>query len=385
MRRVFGFLAVFLLAIFLSSQIISRAEQTEPAQKSPLPFPDVAEDCWAYSVISQLVNRKLIAGYPDGTFRPENTLSRAEFAAFLARAANLPVQQPDRPVHQDVEPDAWYAPVIGATYKYIGDFSGSGDGRLFKPTEPILREQAIAAFLRARQEEEKTPVNPDILAVRFKDHGEIAAQLKNMLGWAVEQNLVGGYPDGTFRPRGTLTRAEAAALLARMFPQIELSLKAFLKSGKLTPLTEVAPQYARLVEKLQQDYPHLAVNQTPVQVRYFAGDFSPGLGSKENLLYIYGAIDPFKYFSFSDVDFKNKPEAVLEFNEAVAHAVASIFPDRQVIVLIGYVNTVYYNPAGVYEGRFISYDEKEHVWRIVRYYTGVRGKGDKILEKWIAT
>ena len=374
---------LLLLFAFLPGETISSATQAKPAQElSPL-FADLPKDYWAYQVINQLVERKLLAGYPDGTFRPENTLSRAEFAAILARAANLTLPSVDKPIHQDVGLSEWYTLVIGATYNYIGDFPGPDGGRLFKPGEPILREQAITALLKTRQDDQKTPINPDILSVKFSDHDKITTELKKMLAWAVEQGLVAGYADGTFRPQGTLTRAEAAALLTRMYPQIEIFLKAFLESGELVPLTSTDPQYNNLVEQLQQNYPVLAVSQTPVKFQYFARDFSLGAGSKEKLLYVFVAVDPFKYFTFSDVDFKNKPDAVLEFNEAITRQIGNIFPNRQIIVLIGYTNTLFYNPSGVYDDRFINYNQQEGVWQIVRYYTGVRLAEGKILEKWI--
>lgn len=376
-------LFLFLLFAFFPGAIISAAGQENPAQPAGLLFTDVPKEHWGYYVINQLVERKLLAGYPDGTFRPEGVLSRAEFAAILARVGNLAVEPLDKPTHQDVALSEWYAPAVGATYRYIGDFSGSEGSRLFAPAEPILREQAIAAFLKVRQDDQKTPINPNILSLKFKDHSKIKPEFKNMLAWAVEQGFVAGYADGTFRPRGTLTRAEAAALLDRMFPKIEVSIEAFLKSGKLAPLAGTDPQYEKLVEKLQRDYPAIAINQTPVKVRYSAADLWPSPGSREKLLYVFVAVDPFKYFTFSDVDFKNKPDAVLEFNENIMREVKSIFPAKQVIVLVGYVNTVYYDPTGVYEERFISYNEQERAWRIVRYYTGMRGRGEEILEKWI--
>lgn len=386
-RRLLVIATLFLLLVFFGSGTIFSAAQKKPAPEAGAAaggsFSDVPADYWAAEVIKQLVDRKILAGYPDGTFGPENILTRAEFAAILTRTAGLTAQPLDKPTHQDVGLSEWYASVVGAAWEYIGDYPGTDGGRLFKPAEPILREEAAAALLKVRGDGQKTPVNPGILTAKFKDHGQIAPQLRNVLAWAVEQGLVAGYADGTFRPQGTLTRAEAAALVARIFPKIEVSLEGFLKSGKLAPLSGTDPQYSKLVEKLAQEYPAIAVSQTPVKLQYFAGDLSPGPGSKEQLLYVFASIDPFKYFTFSDVDYKNEPEAVLEFNEAVLREVSNVFPDKQAIVLMGYTNTLYYDPSGVYDASFIHYDEQEHVWRIIRYYAGVRGKEGEILEKWM--
>jgi hypothetical protein len=378
--------AFLLLVVFwtltLSGKTIPGAAQTKPALELPRLFTDLHKDYWAYNTINQLVERSLLIGYPDGTFRPDNILSRAEFAALLARAAGLALEPVDKPAHQDVGLSIWYARVVGATYKYIGDFAGPAGSRLFKPGKPILREQAIAAFLKARNDDNKIPINQNILAAKFKDYRKITPEYRSMLAWAVEQGLVVGDNEGAFRPQGILTRAEAAALVTRLFPKIEISIKAFLESGKLVPLDSTEPQYKQLVDKLQQDYPVIAVEQTPVKLQYYAGDFPPVGGSKEKALYVFVAVDPLKYFTFSDVDFKNKPDAVAEFNEAIALEANSIFPDKQVMVLIGYTNTLYYDPHGVYEARFISYNKSEQAWQVIRYYTGVRVQESKILEKW---
>ena len=398
------FSLLLLLLAFFSCGVNLGAVQTKPAPEPGQeatagaggPFSDVPADYWAAEVIKQLVDRKILAGYPDGTFGPENTLTRAEFAAVMTRAAGLAGQPSDKPAWQDVDPAEWYAPAVAAAGKYIGDFpgtgsgsgagsgAGTGGGRLFRPAEPVLREQAAAALLKARGDGSQTPVNPGVLAAKFKDHGQIKAELRNMLAWAVEQGLVAGYADGTFRPQGTLTRAQGAALVARMFSQVEVSLKGFLEAGKLAPLGGTGQPYGKLVEKLAQEYPVIAVNQTPVKLRYYAEDLSPEPGSKEKILYVFVSIDPFKYFTFSDVDYKSKPDAVLEFNEAVLREISRIFPDKQTIVLMGYTNTLYYDPSGVYDASFIHYDEQERVWRIIRYYAGVRGKEGKTLEKWMS-
>lgn len=52
--------------------------------------------------------------------------------------------------------------------------------------------------------------------------------------------------------------------------------------------------------------------------------------------------------------------------------------------MMGYPNTLDYDPSGVYDASFIHYDEQAPVWRIIRYYAGVRGREGEILEKWMS-
>ena len=93
-----------------------------------------------------LNNLGLINGYPDGTFKPDNTITRAEFAAIVSRAFKLE----DKPVtteFTDVPSDHWATGNIGAAYA-AGIINGYGDGT-FGPEDPIKEEQAVKMVVAA--------------------------------------------------------------------------------------------------------------------------------------------------------------------------------------------------------------------------------------------
>ncbi|MGN0163573.1 MAG: S-layer homology domain-containing protein, partial [Candidatus Ornithomonoglobus sp.] len=79
-------------------------------------FCDVSESHWAYEYISSMAARGIIEGYDDGSFLPEKTVTRAEFAKMLAGAAAL---SPAEASFGDVSEDAWYLDYVRAASAYL--------------------------------------------------------------------------------------------------------------------------------------------------------------------------------------------------------------------------------------------------------------------------
>lgn len=119
--------------------------QNEAAQNGATTFPDT-EGHWAQSFIQTLAERDIVTGYLDGTFRPENSVNRDEFAAILRQAFS---QEPTREissgeVYQDVPADYWAAPAIEEAYQ-MGFMQGYPGG-FFRPNQPVSRVEAIVAL-----------------------------------------------------------------------------------------------------------------------------------------------------------------------------------------------------------------------------------------------
>ena len=108
---------------------------------------DVSEDAWYQSFVQELVDEGVVSGYPDGTFRPANPVNRAELAKIAATAFDLDV--PDEVTtapFSDVPTDAWFAPFVVAA-KNAG-ISGYPDGT-FRPDATINRAEALVLLLTA--------------------------------------------------------------------------------------------------------------------------------------------------------------------------------------------------------------------------------------------
>lgn len=164
------------------------------------PFSDVEDGYWAADVIEQMKNDKILDGYEDGSFRPENSLTRAECAKILVSIAKL---SEGNSSYIDVAKDAWYYDYVSAGGKYFDA------GESFEPDKKITREEFACAAARVLglSESEKT--------LEFSDADKI--QNRGLIAAAVENGFISGFDDNTFRPSDPLTRAQCCSMLARAF------------------------------------------------------------------------------------------------------------------------------------------------------------------------
>ncbi|WP_297213435.1 family 10 glycosylhydrolase [uncultured Flavonifractor sp.] len=143
-----------------------------------------------------------------GLFRPEDTLSRAEAVAMLARLAvdgngnSLYTGEGGESGFSDVSPEAWYAPYVAFAQTW-GLVNGYADGA-FRPEQPVSRAELVKLLTAFFPAQSGTAAFPDVP----EDHW--AAQA---IAWAAGQGWVSGYPDGTFQPERSVSRAEAARLV----------------------------------------------------------------------------------------------------------------------------------------------------------------------------
>lgn len=141
-------------------------------------------------------------GYGDGTFRPDENITRAEAAAIAARLSSLYSSDMNYPCSfSDTDENAWYANVVGfAAAK--GIVTGYEDGS-FRPDDYVTRAEFSAMMAKA--------INLNLIGgVSFSDVGEHWA--KGYINALHAKGAINGYADGTFRPDQAVTRAEAAKI-----------------------------------------------------------------------------------------------------------------------------------------------------------------------------
>ncbi len=102
-------------------------------------YKDVADNLWSVTAISYMSNLKLVKGYPDGTFRPTANITRAEFAAMVVRFENISAA--GSKTFTDLQKDHWAYEVIQKAAQ-AGWISGYPDGS-FKPDQPISRAEVV--------------------------------------------------------------------------------------------------------------------------------------------------------------------------------------------------------------------------------------------------
>ncbi|GHV18333.1 hypothetical protein FACS189425_06810 [Clostridia bacterium] len=181
-----------------------------PAVTTNSLFTDLTDDHWAYASIETLVKKGVINGYEDGTFLPENQVSRSEFAKMMVLTLGLTLDSPVESSFADVDSSAWDAQYIEAVKAYLTGYT-EGEDSLFKGDNAAVREDLAAALVRALGLEEET-----VSESAFTDYEDITPELRDLVQIASQNKIVNGYPDGTFLPKNSITRAEAASLLVKV-------------------------------------------------------------------------------------------------------------------------------------------------------------------------
>ena len=174
-----------------------------------LPFTDVTNH-WAYSAIKRVYTRGLMVGMDEKTFAPDQQLSRAMLAVILYAMAGEPAVTGESPF-TDVPAGCWYTAAIVWAAQH-GIVCGFGDGT-FRPNEAVTRAQAAvmlygyAAFTGA-----DVTARADISA--YSDAGQIPAWAMDAMQWANARRLIVGRDSSHLVPDGKTTRAEMAAILS---------------------------------------------------------------------------------------------------------------------------------------------------------------------------
>lgn len=182
--------------------VTSPGGDTNPA----IQFTDISKH-WAESTIKSFVNSKYINGYNDGTFRPDNLITRAEFVKILNKYFGL--TNKSGKVFSDTS-SHWAKEEIDIAVTN-GIVNGFPDGT-FKPEAPITREEASVMISNYKQISDK---DLDKLNT-YKDSSEVSDWAQASVEGVLEQGYMSGYPDKTFGPKKNLTRAEAVVTLSRI-------------------------------------------------------------------------------------------------------------------------------------------------------------------------
>ncbi|MBD2242966.1 S-layer homology domain-containing protein [Nostoc sp. FACHB-888] len=172
-------------------------------------FSDVSSNYWAAQFIQQLSRRGVIAGFPDGSFRPEEPVTRAQFAAMVNKAFQ---KAPQRQAinFADVPSNYWASSAIGQAYT-IGFLSGY-PGNRFEPNQAIPRQQVLVSL--ANGLEYAPSGNTESTLQYFNDASNIASYARSPIAAATEKQIVVNYPNVKFlNPTATATRAQVAAFI----------------------------------------------------------------------------------------------------------------------------------------------------------------------------
>lgn len=178
----------------------------------PVPtFTDITGH-WAGYNIRILASMGIIAGYPDGTFKPNANTTRAEFVAMLVRALGLEQDAAAANAFKDAAKVNWARGAIGAAYK-AGLIVGYADGT-FEASQQITKAEVAVILSRVIYKSLMPVTLTD--AADFADVATIPVWAKDAVRTAARGGLVRGYPGNTFRAGNVTTRGEVATMLYRL-------------------------------------------------------------------------------------------------------------------------------------------------------------------------
>mgnify|MGYP001623065342 CR=1 FL=1 len=172
------------------------------------PYTDIDNYEWAQEAIIGLTNAGIVNGMGDGEFNPAGEVTREQFCKMVVLMFGV-YKENIVTSFNDVDPNAWYTDYVASAVE-AGYVEGQSD-EYFGIGESIMRQDMATILYRALGQ------TGDEVELTFSDVDNIADYAKNAVAELVGLNVINGYTDGTFLPRGTATRAEAAKMVWEVY------------------------------------------------------------------------------------------------------------------------------------------------------------------------
>jgi hypothetical protein len=166
-------------------------------------YSDIRAAHWAAGFLSRLTRDSVLAGYPDGTVRPDTTINRAELAKIATLAFDLTTATE---TFTDVNSSDWFAPYIGALQHAGASYSNMSR---YYPAMGVSRAEAVWVLLSAAG---VTSINTPPTTKLFPDVAT-SNLYAGAITYAANNGIISGYENGNFGPTDTLTRAQVAKIV----------------------------------------------------------------------------------------------------------------------------------------------------------------------------
>jgi hypothetical protein len=203
-RRKFRNSVMLVLALFCLGILAAAAVPSAQAISKPN---DILGH-WAESYIDKLVSQGAVAGYPDGTYRPNQLVTRVEFMLMINKAYKVPDTDEVVNMYDVVNNRDWFAHEMAKTV--TAGLMGGYPDHTFRPNAIISRQEA--AYIVAKASELDLNVT---YPLAFADKDSIPLWSKPSIAAMAAVGYISGYPDGTFRPFDSISRGEAAVIITR--------------------------------------------------------------------------------------------------------------------------------------------------------------------------
>jgi len=184
---------------------------SQPQVATPQAFNDIQSVSWAYDSIMKLFDEGIVSASSDGRFRPDDNITREEFVKLIV-CAFAPDAEASSHKFTDATENAWYNEYISKAYA-LGIVTGYPDGS-FGVGENISREDMVTVIARALEALGNSFENST--SMTFSDKDEISAYAYDYVEALTSLGVINGMGNGTFAPKSTATRAQAAKVIASL-------------------------------------------------------------------------------------------------------------------------------------------------------------------------
>ncbi|MEF3312644.1 S-layer homology domain-containing protein, partial [Paenibacillus sp. GYB004] len=189
---------------------------------NPLEFEDTANH-WAIAAVNDMGSRLIVSGVGGNRFRPDQDITRAEFAAIMVRGLGME-QGKDDASFTDVTAASWYSGAVQTAYGH-DLISGFEDGS-FRPDDQITREQAMVIIAKAMEltglAESVSSADPEQLLKPFIDTEDVSEWARSGVAAGLQSGIVTGRDGGLLAPQAFISKAEAAVIVRRLLQKSEL-------------------------------------------------------------------------------------------------------------------------------------------------------------------
>lgn len=194
-------------------------------------YSDMDTNHWAYKQIKQLSEQSVVVGYPDGTFKPDENVTRAEFASMAIKALGQENATVAQPVNfKDINKNFWAYNAIQKAI-YFDLISNPDKGEKFRPYDSVSRAEALSIAVNALTTEQISEQKAKyVLSKVYKDSNDIPSWFIVAAGKAEILGMIVCAPNkaGIMEAERPATRAEVTAILYNMMEQAKLNPNAKL-------------------------------------------------------------------------------------------------------------------------------------------------------------
>ncbi|MEW5857706.1 MAG: S-layer homology domain-containing protein [Cyanobacteriota bacterium] len=232
------------------------SETLQLSQNALTSFGDISEDFWARDFIAQLAEKDIIAGFPDGRFRPNEPVTRAQFAAMISKAFKKNKVR-NAITLRDISTNYWAYSAIQEAYEM--GFLGAISGNQFNPTQRLTRLDILTALTSGL--DYSFSGSSETVLEAFGDRAGIPRNARNVIAAAAQRGLIVNYPNvNSLNLNRVATRAEVAAFIYQAL--VSTGEATAISSPYVVGLTQTTSGQSQITTNETQTNTEVTTNET---------------------------------------------------------------------------------------------------------------------------